>query len=88
MTRASVPARAVVGDVRQQEVAMERDDSGAVDWDAAFEAIVAPLRPSRASRLARTTVQAVVAGVLFAAAWFLLLHLMVSQMHALGRPWR
>lgn len=67
---------------------MERDDSGAVDWDAAFEAIVAPLRPSRARRLARTTAQAAVAALLLTAAWFLLLQLMVSQMHLLGRPWR
>lgn len=67
---------------------MERDDSGAVDWDAAFEAIVAPLRPSRSRRLARTTAQAVLAAVLLSVAWFLLLQLMLMQVHTLGRPWR
>jgi len=67
---------------------MDRDDSGAVDWDAAFEAIVAPLRPSRTRRAVRATGQAVLAGVLMATSWWLLLQLMASQMQGLGHPWR
>ena len=67
---------------------MDRDDSGAVDWDAAFEAIVAPLRPSRARRLVRATGQAALAALLFAVAWWLLLQLVITQMQGLGRPWR
>ena len=67
---------------------MDRDDSGAVDWDAAFEAIIAPLRPSRTRRAVRATSQAVLAGVLFVVSWWLLLQLMTSQMQGLGHPWR
>ena len=67
---------------------MDRDDSGAVDWDAAFEAIVAPLRPSRTRRVVRATGQAALAGLLFAVSWWLLLHLVMTQMQGLGHPWR
>jgi hypothetical protein len=66
---------------------MERDD-GMVDWDAAFEAIVAGLRPPRYQRVVRTAAQAAVAVALFAAAAWMLVQLVAAPLGDLGRPWR
>lgn len=66
---------------------MEPDDH-TLDWDAAFEELVAGLRPPRYVQLARAAGQAVVAGALmFLAAW-MLIHLVADPLGDLGRPWR
>jgi hypothetical protein len=68
-------------------VAVEPDDH-TLDWDAAFEALVAPLRPPRYLQVARIAGQALVAGALmFLAAW-MLIHLVADPLGDLGRPWR
>ena len=66
---------------------MERDDSGAVDWDAAFEAIVASLRPSRPARMSVLAGQAILAVVLMALACWMILQLIAEPLRHLGRPW-
>jgi hypothetical protein len=66
---------------------MERDD-GMLDWDAAFESIVAGLRPPRYQRVARATFQAALAVVLFAVAAWMLVRLVAEPLGDLGRPWR
>jgi hypothetical protein len=66
---------------------MERDD-GMLDWDAAFEDIVAGLRPPRYQRVARTALQTTVAVALFAIAAWMLVQLVAAPLGDLGRPWR
>jgi hypothetical protein len=73
-------------------VAIEHDDQmdggiGGVDWDAAFEALVAPLRPSRVVRLGRAVAQIVAALTLFALGCWMLVRVVVQPMRELGRPW-
>ena len=65
---------------------MERDD-GTIDWDAAFEALVAGLRPPRYMRVARLAGQATAACILLLMAAWMLLSLVAESMDDLGRPW-
>ena len=65
---------------------MERDD-GTIDWDAAFEALVAGLRKPRFSRVARVAWQATGACILLLIAVWMLLSLVVESLDDLGRPW-
>jgi len=65
---------------------VERDD-GTIDWDAAFEALVADLRPPRASRVARVAGQATGACILLLIAAWMLLSLVAESLDDLGRPW-
>lgn len=67
---------------------MDRDDGGVVDWNAAFEAIVAPLRPSRSRRLARAGGQVVLSVLVVSVAWWMLAHLVAAQVRCLDLPWR
>jgi hypothetical protein len=62
-------------------------DGGTVDWDAAFEALVAPLRPPRYRRAARRAGQTAAALTLLAAAGWVLISLVAESLHDLGRPW-
>jgi hypothetical protein len=66
---------------------MERDD-GMLDWDAAFEGIVAGLRPPRYQRVARAAFQTALAVLLFAVAAWMLVRLVAAPLGDLGRPWR
>jgi hypothetical protein len=65
---------------------MDRDD-GAIDWDAAFEALVAPLRPPRYQRVARVAWQATATLVLMAVACWTVVRLISDPLSDLGRPW-
>ncbi len=65
---------------------MDRDD-GAIDWDAAFEALVAPLRPPRYLRAARIAGQATMTVVLLAIACWTLVRMVGDPLSDLGRPW-
>lgn len=65
---------------------MERDD-GTVDWDAAFEALVAPLRPPRYLRIARATCQTAATLVLLVVACWTVMRLIADPLSDLGRPW-
>ena len=65
---------------------MERDD-GTIDWDAAFEALVAGLRPPRYARVARVAWQATGACILLVVAAWMLLSLVAESLDDLGRPW-
>jgi hypothetical protein len=67
---------------------MEREDAGAIDWDAAFDAIVAELRPSRSRRALHATGRAVAALVLLVVSWWVLALIMAAQIEGLSRPWR
>jgi hypothetical protein len=71
---------------------MDRDESGAADgifdWDAAFEAIVAPLRTPRHVQLARTIGAALVVAMVLVAAWLILAQLVVLQARGLAHPMR
>jgi hypothetical protein len=62
-------------------------DEGTIDWDAAFEALVAPLRPPRYRRAARQFALAAVALALLVVAGFVLISLVAESLHDLGRPW-
>jgi hypothetical protein len=58
-----------------------------IDWDAAFEALVAPLRPPRHRRAARQIgLTAVALAFLMGTGW-VLLSLLAESLHDLGRPW-
>jgi hypothetical protein len=61
-------------------------DEGAIDWDAAFEAIVAPLRPPRYVRAVRAVTQATVALLMIAVAAWMLLRVIGESVNGLGRP--
>jgi hypothetical protein len=65
---------------------MERDD-GTIDWDAAFEALVAGLRPPRRVQVVRVAWQAVAAVTLLALAAWTLLALVAESLEDFGRPW-
>jgi uncharacterized membrane protein HdeD (DUF308 family) len=70
---------------------MERDelggtDSGAFDWDAAFEAIVAPLRLPRHRRVARAVGSVLLAAALLAVTWLMLAQMVAAQARGLARP--
>ena len=71
---------------------MDRDESGATDgmfdWDAAFEAIVAPLRTPRHVQLARTLGSALVVAIFLVGAWLILAQLVVLQARGLAHPMR
>jgi hypothetical protein len=59
-------------------------DSGAFDWDAAFEAIVAPLRLPRHRRVARAVGSVVLAAALLGVTWILLLQMVAAQARGLA----
>ena len=65
---------------------MERDEQ-AIDWEAAFEAQVAPLRPNRYMRAARRTGQVAAALALLVGTGWVMFSLVVESLHDLGRPW-
>lgn len=58
-----------------------------IDWDAAFESLVAPLRPSRCLRMFRVGAQAIAALVLLAVSCWLMIRVIVEPMRQVGRPW-
>lgn len=62
-------------------------DGGPVDWDAAFEALVAPLRPSRRRWVARSLWYLVVALVFMSVACWAVIRLVAEPLGELGRPW-
>ncbi|HKE72571.1 MAG TPA: hypothetical protein VKB57_03105 [Acidimicrobiales bacterium] len=63
-------------------------DEGALDWDAAFEALVAPLRPPRYRRVARAAGQLALAVALLAVSTWMLISMVAEPLGHLGRPWR
>lgn len=65
---------------------MNRDD-GTVDWDAAFEAIVAPLRPPWHIQVAGLVWRLLLAVVFVGSACWMFLHTVVEPLNNLGRPW-
>ena len=67
---------------------MEREDAGYIDWDAAFDAIVAGLRPSRPRRVLHAAGRAAAALALLTAAWWVLAAVVAAQVEGLSRPWR
>lgn len=72
---------------------MDRDefaasDSGAFDWDAAFEAIVAPLRLPRHRRVARAVGSVVLAAAMLGMTWMMLLQMVAAQARGLAYPMR
>jgi hypothetical protein len=74
-------------------VTMDREefaasDSGAFDWDAAFEAIVAPLRLPRHRRFARAVGSALLAAALLGVTWLMLLEMVAAQARGLAQPMR
>lgn len=64
---------------------MDRDDTR--DWDAAFEAIVAPLRPSRSMRVSVLAGQAALSVLLISLACWMLVQVIAEPLRQLGRPW-
>jgi hypothetical protein len=66
---------------------MERDD-GTLDWDAAFEALVAGLRPPRYQQVARVAWQTLVAVTVMVVTAWLLVRLVAAPISDFGRPWR
>jgi hypothetical protein len=65
---------------------VERDEQ-TIDWDAAFEALVAPLRPNRYLSAARRAGQVAAALALLVGTGWVLISLVVESLHDLGRPW-
>jgi hypothetical protein len=63
------------------------DPHDGTDWDAAFEALVAPLRPPRYVRVARVAGQATLALASVATACWTVLRLVAEPLNELGRPW-
>jgi hypothetical protein len=61
---------------------------GTFDWDAAFEAIVAPLRRPRHVQVARVVASAIVTAALVAVTWLLLLQMVAAQARGLAHPMR
>ena len=58
-----------------------------MDWDGAFQALVAPLRPPRYRRVVRQLgLTAVALTLLMGTAW-VLINLVAESLHDLGRPW-
>ncbi len=62
-------------------------EEGTIDWDAAFEALVAPLRPPRYRRVARRAALTAVALTLMTGTAWVLISLLAESLHDLGRPW-
>ena len=65
---------------------MDRDD-GTIDWDAAFEAIVATLRPARHVRVAGLVWRTLLAVAFVVVACWSVMHTIVVPLCRLGRPW-
>ena len=65
---------------------MDRDD-GVFDWDAAFETLVAPLRPPRYRRVARMAGEALALLALMAIAGWTIVRMVGAPLRDLGRPW-
>ena len=65
---------------------MDRDD-GTIDWDAAFEALVAPLRPPRYLRVARAACHAGALLALMTVMCWTVVRLVGDPLRELGRPW-
>lgn len=63
-------------------------DDGPLDWDAAFEALVADLRLPRYRRLARVAGQVALAGALLVVSTWMLVAMVAEPLSHLGRPWR
>lgn len=63
-------------------------DDGPLDWDAAFEALVAGLRPPRYRRVARVAGQVALAGALLVVSTWMLVAMVAEPLSHLGRPWR
>jgi hypothetical protein len=63
---------------------LERDEQ-TIDWDAAFEALVAPLRPNRYLWAARRAGQAAAALALLVGTGWVLFNVVVESLHDLGR---
>jgi hypothetical protein len=74
-------------------VTMDRDELGGADshpfdWDAAFEAIVAPRRLPRHRRVARAVGSAVLAAALLGVTWIMLVQIIAAQARGLAHPMR
>ena len=71
---------------------MEREDHGSADgifdWDAAFEAIVAPLRMPRHVQVARAVGAGLVVITVLAVTWLMLLQVVAAQARGLAQPMR
>jgi hypothetical protein len=65
---------------------VERDEQ-TIDWDGAFEALVAPLRPNRYLRAVRRAVQATAALAVLVGTGWVMISLVAESLHDLGRPW-
>ncbi len=63
-------------------------EGGTFDWDAAFEAIVAPLRLPRHRRVARVVGSALVAAAMLAVTWMMLAQMIAAQARGLAQPMR
>ncbi|HEX6568415.1 MAG TPA: hypothetical protein VF015_04595 [Acidimicrobiales bacterium] len=69
---------------------MDRDDGsapGGLAWDAAFEAVIAQLRPPRYVRVARTAWHVTATLLLLALACWTVLRVIGEPLRQLGRPW-
>ena len=58
-----------------------------LDWEAAWDGIVAGLRPRRYARIARSAIRTLLAVALMATTLWLLMALVVEPFTQLGRPW-
>jgi hypothetical protein len=58
-----------------------------LDWEAAWDDIVAGLRPRRYARLARSAIRTLLAVAVMASTLWLLMALVVEPFAQLGRPW-
>ena len=58
-----------------------------LDWEAAWDGIVAGLRPRRYARIARSAIRTLLAVAVMAATLWLLMALVVEPFTQLGRPW-
>lgn len=72
---------------------MDREELGSAgsdgfDWDAAFEAIVAPLCLPRHRQVARAVGSAVLAAALLGVTWIMLVQIVAAQARGLAHPMR
>jgi hypothetical protein len=58
-----------------------------LDWEAAWDGIVAGLRPRRYARLARSAIRTLLAVAVMASTLWMLMALVVEPFTQLGRPW-
>ena len=58
-----------------------------LDWEAAWDGIVAGLRPPRYARLARSAIRTLLVLAAMASTLWLLMALVVEPFNQLGRPW-